>query len=451
MPDESGPRTPPAPRGWDRVRWLGPGFLWMVSAAGSGELLFTPRVGAQYGYALLWALLAAVILKWFINREVGRYAVCTGATVLDGFARLPGPRNWAVWLIIVPQLVVAAAAIAGLASASATALVVSVGGPLWLWTIGCLTSASLLVVLGRYHGVERAALGFAVLLALVAVAAAVSVAPSGRDLAAGLVPRVPDDADYGEILPWLGYMLSGAAGMMWYSYWITEKGYGTAGRTPRPTAPVHVDDRDTADVSRLRGWLTQMTLDTTVAVVGALIVTVAFLILGTELLRPRGLLPEEERMAATLGELLGGVWGRFGFWLMVTGVFIGFFDTVLSDQDGFGRLFASGARILSPRLRAHRRFGDAEWLRRAFVIGWVTLVPIGVFLVLGEPVALLKLSGAIEAAHIPVVAVLILYVNHRSVPSALRPSPATVICTATAALFFAAFAVFHVRQLVAGA
>ena len=74
------------------MRWLGPGFLWMVSAAGSGELLFTPRIGAQYGYALLWALLAAVALKWFINREIGRYAVTTGAPVLEGFATLPGPR-----------------------------------------------------------------------------------------------------------------------------------------------------------------------------------------------------------------------------------------------------------------------------------------------------------------------------------------------------------------------
>lgn len=48
------------PRGWARLGWLGPGFLWMVSAAGSGELLFTPRIGALHGYTLLWAMLIAV-------------------------------------------------------------------------------------------------------------------------------------------------------------------------------------------------------------------------------------------------------------------------------------------------------------------------------------------------------------------------------------------------------
>jgi Mn2+/Fe2+ NRAMP family transporter len=45
--------VPAAPKGKEIIRWLGPGFLWMVSAAGSGELLFTPRIGSMYGYSLL--------------------------------------------------------------------------------------------------------------------------------------------------------------------------------------------------------------------------------------------------------------------------------------------------------------------------------------------------------------------------------------------------------------
>jgi Mn2+/Fe2+ NRAMP family transporter len=53
----------------------------MVSATGSGELLFTPRIGSLYGYPLLWAPLAAVVVKWFANSEVGRYTVCTGASI----------------------------------------------------------------------------------------------------------------------------------------------------------------------------------------------------------------------------------------------------------------------------------------------------------------------------------------------------------------------------------
>ena len=53
------PRIPAPPTGWNRVKSFGPGFLWVLSAAASGELLFTPRTGAQYGDILLWAFWAA--------------------------------------------------------------------------------------------------------------------------------------------------------------------------------------------------------------------------------------------------------------------------------------------------------------------------------------------------------------------------------------------------------
>ena len=443
------PTVPQSPEGWKRVAWLGPGFLWMVSAAGSGELLFTPRVGALYGYSLLWALLAAVTLKWFINREVGRFTVCTGATVLEGFSRLPGPGNWALWLILLPQLVVAVATIAGLAGSAATALVLMLPGDIRLWMIGSVVASTALVVWGRYHTVEWVATLLAAILALAAVVAAASVLPSFEPLAAGLIPQVPAKVDYGEILPWLGFMLSGAAGLMWYSYWIRAKGYGAAGHSRRssdkPVTPAHLDAEDRR---RLHGWLYQMTLDNTTAVVGTLIITVAFLVLGTELLRPQGLVPEESRVAAVLGQLLGGVWGPIGFWFMVLGVFVGFWDTVLTDQDGFGRMFADGTRILLRPLRYSGKWVQEAFLQRVFVIGLLTIAPIALYLIAGEPVGLLKLAGAIEAAHIPVLTGLVLYLNRRFLPVELQPSWATFAATTAAGLFFAVFALLYVFRLV---
>ncbi len=82
--------VPEPPRGWGKLAWLGPGFLWMVSAAGSGELLFTPRVGALYGYALVWALLAAVLLKWVINREIGATPCAAGTRCWPASRGCPG-------------------------------------------------------------------------------------------------------------------------------------------------------------------------------------------------------------------------------------------------------------------------------------------------------------------------------------------------------------------------
>lgn len=410
----------------------------MVSATGSGELLFTPRIGALYGYALVWAMFIAVGFKWFVNHEIGRYTVCSGGSFLDGAATLPGPPRWAIWVIIVPQLIVAVATIAGLAGSSATALVLAFPGDIRIWTVGALVASTLLVTLGRYHTIESVATLLAVGLGLAVIVAAISVGPDLPAIGAGAAPSLPDDVEAAEVLPWLGFMLSGAAGMLWYSYWVQAKGYGAAAMTEPPD----LDALEEKDVAHLRGWVRQMTLDNTVAVVGTLALTMAFLVLGAELLRPEGLVPDEDRIADVLGELLGGVWGRAGYWFMILAVFVGFWDTVLSDQDGFGRMFANGTSLTLPGVRV-----DTDLMRRLYVVLLLTVAPVALYLIVGEPVTLLKLAGAIEAAHIPVVAAIAVFLNRSRLPASLRPPVGFVVGTLGAALFFGAFAGFYVWTL----
>ncbi|MGQ0571054.1 MAG: Nramp family divalent metal transporter, partial [Armatimonadota bacterium] len=333
---------------------------------------------------------------------------------------------------------------------AATALILVLPGDIRIWTTGSILVSTALVLWGRYKTIEQVAVVLAVNLALASLAAAVSVFPKPEELASGVIPHIPPEVDYSDILPWLGFILSGAAGLMWYSYWIKAKGYGAAALGQEPHNRIDLGALGDRDRARLRGWLGQMTLDNSTAVIGTLVVTMAFLILGTELLRPRGLVPEENRVASTLGQLLGGVWGPIGFWFMVLGVFIGFWDTVLSDQDGFGRLFADGTRILLRRFGVEGRWIDERFLKKFFVIALVTVLPIALYLISGEPVGLLKLAGAIEAAHIPIVTGLILYLNSRRLPEGLRPSGPVFAATAVAGLFFAAFAVIYLFRLVSG-
>ncbi len=180
--------VPKPPKGKERLKWLGPSFLWMLSAAGSGELLFTPRIAAQYGYTLMWALLATVTLKWFINREVGRFTVCTGSTILQGFGKIPGPKNWAVWLILIPQVFVAISTVAGLTGAAATAIILATGGTVKMWMVIVTLVTATIVLLGQYKNIDKLASFLAVALSLAVLSAAISIFPQPGDLAAGLVP-----------------------------------------------------------------------------------------------------------------------------------------------------------------------------------------------------------------------------------------------------------------------
>jgi Mn2+/Fe2+ NRAMP family transporter len=435
-------KRPPAT--WrEKLKWLGPGITWMAAGAGgAGELLFPPRVGSLYGYAFLWALLLAVLLKWFINREIGRYAVSTGRSLLEGYKNLPGPRHWAVWIIIVPQLFVAVGSVAGIAGSAATAFILLLPGSVELWTAFTLVSAVTLLSTGSYKIIEKVAMVFALLLGIVGIGTALYVFPDTNKFVEGLRPSIPADVDYVEIIPWLSFVLAGAAGMTWYSYWVPAKGYGAANVKEVEKSWTNKDN-----IARLKGWISEMTLDNTLGVIGGLLIVLSFLILGTELLRPQQLVPEEDKVAAVLGKLLENSFGRVGFWAMIVGVLVGFWNTAMTNQDGWARLFADGINILLEKKRISKKWRDENYLRKW--IQWIVLaaVPLGVFLLVGEPVGLLQVAGVIEAIHIPIIAALTLYMNAKTLPRELRPSTIAILVNIVACLFFIGFAILYLLNL----
>ncbi|MEL7417636.1 MAG: Nramp family divalent metal transporter [Cyanobacteria bacterium J06555_3] len=315
------------------------------------------------------------------------------------------------------------------------------------WMVVVVITTMTILLWGRYAWLEKIATVMASLLISAAIVTAVTVFPQLDAFASGLVPSLPNDVDYREILPWLSFMLAGAAGLMWYSYWILERGYGAAKQARENDTVVCPADLTKQDRNRLRGWVNQMTIDNTVGIVGGLLNVTAFLILGVELLRPEGIVPAENDVARVLGQLLGNVWGSVGFWFMIIAVFIGFFQTTLTNQDGWSRLLADGTHIILQRFGVRGNWVNEKFLRKAFLVVLLTGVTSLVYLFVGEPVGLLQIAGAIEAAHIPVVVGLTLYLNHRILPEDLRPSKFTFGFVVIAGLFFAAFAVIYLLQL----
>jgi Mn2+/Fe2+ NRAMP family transporter len=441
---QSADRILDPPKGKERLKWLGPAFIWMLSAAGSGELLFTPRIASQYGYTLIWALLLAVLMKWTINREIGRYTVCTGASFFRGLSSLKNNR-WMLWLILIPQLVVAIATISGLAGAASTAIVVLIDIPLWIPATVLIIGTAFIVGKGGFKTVEKLTTVLAIIISISILTAAITTGPDISAMKRGFAPTIPPDVKVDEVLSWLGFMLAGAAGLMWFSYWTGARGYGAA--SLRPEKPLQETDLTEDQQQKLKGWIQHMTIANTLAVVGALVIAFAFLILGTELLQPKGLLPEENRVAETLGKLLGGVWGEIGFWFMIGAVFITFISTLLSDENGFGRMFADGTAIVAAKKGKNGRWRDQHFLKKIFVMIVLAVLPIVTYLMAGEPVGLLKVAGVIEAAHIPVVTGFILYLNIKTLPPTLKPGWMSITGTLLSGLSFATFAVVYMLQL----
>jgi Mn2+/Fe2+ NRAMP family transporter len=130
----------------DRVRWLGPGFVVAATAIGASHLVLAPTAGALFGYGLLWVIPFAHVIKYPAFEFGPRYAIATGAPLLDGYARMPGPRGWALWLFLagtVIQGVTVLAGVLGVAAAVAASAIPAIPIPVWSLILGLVIAGLL--------------------------------------------------------------------------------------------------------------------------------------------------------------------------------------------------------------------------------------------------------------------------------------------------------------------
>lgn len=295
-------------------------------------------------------------------------------------------------------------------------------------------------------------MAIAIIAALVVTAG--YVFPGVEPLAAGLTPTLPPDVEFSELLPWIGFLMSGAAGLIWYSYWLTARGYGSAyytvhGQGGEETVIEEEDPPDSAHLSRsetgrLRDWVRIMTVSTVAASGIVLVLLISLLVLGAELLRPQGLLPEGPEVTEVLSMLLGDVWGPPGAWLMILAAFFAFWSTLVTNLDGWTRMLGQGSIFIARWARGAGRWVSMRFYRYVYLLGLMGVLPLILVVVRPEPVAFLAVAGIIEAIHIPVVAFATLYLNRKVLPAELQPSLLVVILTFAAGTFFAAFSVYYI-------
>ena len=79
---------------FDWLRCLGPGAILASLTIGVGELVFSTRAGALFGYRLLWVFALVLFFKWLLVYSTARHMAITGAHPFQRWMQLPGPRGW---------------------------------------------------------------------------------------------------------------------------------------------------------------------------------------------------------------------------------------------------------------------------------------------------------------------------------------------------------------------
>jgi Mn2+/Fe2+ NRAMP family transporter len=395
-----------APVGIAIFAMLGPAFIWCAEYIGSGEVILATRTGAILGPSILWAVVLGIFLKYWIGLCGARYTVCTGEGMVDMFARIPGPRNWVVWLVLCAQFASATLAIGSIASAAGvflhSLLPISsfVGG--WLVTISCLAIAWL-----NLFDLLKMTMSFFVVIIIIGVLyVAVSVIPTLFHSYHGPViniPQVPDWAKsldgmsgnaWREILPLIGWGAGGFASQVWYTYWVLGAGYGAAKGRPfgKPADTAFLKGMDSETARKIYGWCRVVYVDATVAMVIGVVVTSSFLLAGAGVLGPLKMAPQGEDVALTLSTIFSSKWGALGGLLFMLAGIAALVSTQLGQLAGWPRLLADAFRLCVPRF--HRLSWNTQY--RIFLIFFFCTNMIIIYTLGFKPIVLVKVAAVLD-------------------------------------------------------
>jgi Mn2+/Fe2+ NRAMP family transporter len=385
---------------------VGPSLVWCAEYIGSGEVILATRTGAVLGTGAIWVVVVGVFLKYWIGVSGARYTVCTGEGMIDMFDRMPGPRHWVVWIVMVAQTAAATVAIGSVASAAG----VFVGSllPIPPYWGGWLVSIFAVVVVwsGAFDLLKVVMSVFVVVIVLGVGYVALHASPGITALLAGLVPQAPpvpawavaqgiSDDPWRELLPLLGWGAGGFASQVWYTYWVLGAGYGAAaGRSYGQPADVRALRQTTrAGALRIRGWCRVVYTDATLAMVIGTVVTASFLVAGAGVLGPRQLAPEGPRVAVSLSEVFSAQWGRLGGVLFMLGGAAALVATQVGQLAGWPRLLADALRICLPGF-PRRLAWKAQF--RMFLLLFLFTNMVIVYTLGLQPVVLVKTAAILD-------------------------------------------------------
>jgi manganese transport protein len=163
--------------------FLGPAFIASVAYVDPGNFATNIQGGAQFGYVLLWVVMASNLMAMLIQALSAKLGIATGLNLAEHCrAHFPEPVVWGMWLLM--EIVAIATDLAEFLGA-ALGFNLLFGIPLWL--AGILTAVATFLILG----LER--YGFRPLEAVISVLV-------GIIAASYLIETVLDKPDWGQVL-----------------------------------------------------------------------------------------------------------------------------------------------------------------------------------------------------------------------------------------------------------
>jgi len=429
---------------WSALAKIGPGIILAGSIIGSGELLLTTGLGADYGFVFLWLILLSCVIKVFVQIELGRYAISSGMPTLTAFDALPGPRlgaHWLAWwwLIMMSATIFQVGGMAGgvgqalnlvfpepskwlaesLSSSLPSVAAAITKRPEHPWAVLTALAGVLLLASGGYKRIERITTFLVAAVTLITVIC-VGMLPwtdypvRWEDLQDGFstkVLKVLQDNKLAVAAAFGAFGITGvgASELYAYPYWCLEKGYA------RWTGP---RSSDPGWAERAKGWLRVMYLDAWVSMVVFTVATVAFYVMGATVLHQQGLHPEKSKMIETLSRMYVPTFGKWTEIFFLVGVWAVLFKTMYVSS-------ASNGRLLADFMGLTRTVRYEAGQRQRWIVRFSCMLPViglVLYLTLGDPKLMVIIGGFFQAATLPIISGATIYLRYFRTDRRLAPS-----------------------------
>jgi Mn2+/Fe2+ NRAMP family transporter len=300
---------------------IGPGLLMAGAAVGVSHLVQATRAGADYGFSLFWLLLLAIISKYPFMEFGPRYAAATGEHLIEGYRRL-GKTSFICYIGITFGTMFIIHAAVTVVSAGLAEQLFGAGWSPFVWSGIILGSCVILLLLGRYPGLDLSMKVIITLLTLATLVAVVMALGAGTaaDVFRTEAPSYWNAAGLAFIIAFMGWMPIPLDAAVWHSIWAKERCRQT----------------------RYRPNISEARVDFNIGYGAAGFIGILFFMLGALVMFGSGIsfASGSVGFSAQLIELYSQTLGSWSAPLISVAAFITMFSTTLAVTDAYPRVLS---------------------------------------------------------------------------------------------------------------
>ncbi len=290
---------------------LGPGLIMAAAAIGVSHLVQSTRAGADYGFALVWAVILANLFKYPFLEYGPRYAIATGKNLIQGYARMHPAAYWIFGVFTISTMFAVHAAVTMVTASLATDLT-GIKLPILAWSAIILVLCLIYLAKNTYAMLDRAVKILMVILAISTVVAMLlafinlDYSPPPQTVA----PEIWTVSGVAFLIALMGWMPIPIDAAAWQSVWSIERIKQT-GYKPN---------------------LKEVLFDFNLGYIGAAIIALCFLTLGAMVMYGSGVdfASSAAAFSNQLVELYTTSMGEWAYFIIMLCAFTTMFSTTLT-------------------------------------------------------------------------------------------------------------------------